>query len=241
MRFADWIAERILFGKRGDVNGEIEQPSCHLAIDILTYEHVEDQSIEGGPPGNDLKYGCPRQKHGMSASASAHRTCDTCTAANARCEERQLRRQGDSRPENHQWLSITGHDDVNRMGGADTSRCFPSRGPYRLLRYLPFCLLFLFAYHLFPTLVLILLAFVSHCAPPFGAAASSVLPLLDICFVQTVAALCFLAMVTQYMPLPSDAGAKHALSETQPDARWSPSRQRLTIDGSRINGRLMEM
>jgi hypothetical protein len=128
VRFADWIAERILFGKRGDVNGEIEQPSCHLAIDILTYEHVEDQSIEGGPPGNDLKYGCPRQKHGMSASASArrvlcrqrdgsghklnalvrqlaepltkyalrplslraaaHRTCDTCTAANARCEER---------------------------------------------------------------------------------------------------------------------------------------------------------
>jgi hypothetical protein len=65
--------------------------------------------------------------------------------------------------------------------------------------------------------------------------------LLDICFVQTVAAPCFLAMVTQYMPLPSDAGAKHALSETQPDARWSPSRQRLTIDGSKISGRLMEM
>lgn len=162
----------------------------------------------------------------LSLRAAAHRTCDTCTAANARCEERQLRRQGDSRPENHgkhggkskkhnsseygtatthtlqlpsenrasasrsldcgvhafeppssrkahrggtvrQWLSITGHDDVNRMGGADTSRCLPSRGSYRLLRYLPFCLLFLFAYHLFPTLVLILLAFVSHCAPPF--------------------------------------------------------------------------
>jgi hypothetical protein len=41
------------------------------------------------------------------------------------------------------------------------------RGSSRLLRYLPFCLLFLFVYLLFPTLVLILLAFVSHCVSPF--------------------------------------------------------------------------
>ena len=55
------------------------------------------------------------------------------------------------------------------------------------------------------------------------------------------ALLRFLAMVTQYIPLPSDAGAKHALSETHSDVRWSPSRQRLTIDGSQISGRLMEI
>jgi len=62
---------------------------------------------------------------------------------------------------------IKGHDDVDRMGEADTSPCFLSRGSSRLPRYLPFYLLFLFAYLLFPTLVLILLAFVSHCVPPF--------------------------------------------------------------------------
>jgi len=45
--------------------------------------------------------------------------------------------------------------------------CFLLRGSSRLLRYLPLCLLFLFAYLLFPILVLILLAFVSHCVPPF--------------------------------------------------------------------------
>jgi len=63
--------------------------------------------------------------------------------------------------------SIKGHDDVDRTGEADTSPCFLSRGSFRLLLQLPFCLLFLFAYLLFPTLVLILLAFVSHCIPPF--------------------------------------------------------------------------
>jgi hypothetical protein len=63
--------------------------------------------------------------------------------------------------------SIKGHDDVDRMGEADTSPCFLLRGSSRLLRYLLFCLLFLFVYLLFPTLVLILLAFVSHCVPPF--------------------------------------------------------------------------
>jgi len=65
-------------------------------------------------------------------------------------------------------LSIKGHDHVDRMGEADTSPCFLSRGSSRLLRYLPFCLFFLFVYHLFPTFVLILLAFVSHCVPPFS-------------------------------------------------------------------------
>ena len=35
-------------------------------------------------------------------------------------------------------LSIKGHDDVDRMGEADTSTCFLSRGSSRLLRYLPF-------------------------------------------------------------------------------------------------------
>jgi len=47
--------------------------------------------------------------------------------------------------------------------------CYNSRlDPFFLclLRYLLFCLLFLFVYLLFPTLVLILLAFISHCAPP---------------------------------------------------------------------------
>ena len=63
--------------------------------------------------------------------------------------------------------SIKGHDDVDRMGDAGTLPCFLLRGSSRLLRYLPFCLLFLFVYLLFPTLVLILLAFVSHCVPPF--------------------------------------------------------------------------
>ncbi len=53
------------------------------------------------------------------------------------------------------------------MGEADTSACFLLRGSSRLLRYLLFCLLFLFVYLLFPTLVFILLAFVSHCVPPF--------------------------------------------------------------------------
>ena len=42
-----------------------------------------------------------------------------------------------------------------------------SWGSFRLLRKLPFCLLFLFVYLLFPALVLILLAFVSHCVLPF--------------------------------------------------------------------------
>ena len=64
-------------------------------------------------------------------------------------------------------LSIKGYEHVDRMGEADTSPCFLSRGSARLLRYLLFCLFFLFVYHLFPTLVLILLAFVSHCVPPF--------------------------------------------------------------------------
>jgi hypothetical protein len=53
------------------------------------------------------------------------------------------------------------------MGEADTSPSFLSRGPFRLLRYLPLCLLLLFIYLLFLTLLLILLAFVSHCVPPF--------------------------------------------------------------------------
>jgi hypothetical protein len=65
-------------------------------------------------------------------------------------------------------LSIKGHNHVDRMGEADTSPCFLSRGFARLLRCLLFCLFFLFLYHLFPTLVLILLAFVSHCVPPFS-------------------------------------------------------------------------
>ncbi len=65
------------------------------------------------------------------------------------------------------YLSIKGHDHADRMGEANTSPCFLSRGSSRLLRYLLFCLLFLFVYLLFPTLVLILLAFVSHCVPPF--------------------------------------------------------------------------
>jgi len=51
---------------------------------------------------------------------------------------------------------------------ADTSPCFLSRGCSRLLLQLPFCPLVLFAYLLFPTLVLILLALVSHCLPPFA-------------------------------------------------------------------------
>src|SRR4030043_983128 len=65
-------------------------------------------------------------------------------------------------------LSIKRHDHVDRMGKADPSACFLSRGFFRLLCLLLFCLLFLFVYLLFPTLVLILLAFVSHCAPPFS-------------------------------------------------------------------------
>ena len=69
-------------------------------------------------------------------------------------------------PAKRPCLSIKGHD-VDRMGEADISTCFLSRGSFRLLRQLPFCLLFLFVYLLFPTLVLILLAFVSHCVPPF--------------------------------------------------------------------------
>ncbi len=53
------------------------------------------------------------------------------------------------------------------MGEADISPCFLSRGSFRLLRYLLFCLLILFVYLLFSTLVLILLALVPHCASPF--------------------------------------------------------------------------
>ena len=63
--------------------------------------------------------------------------------------------------------SIKGHNDVDRTGEANTSPCFLSRGSSRLLLRLPFCLLLLLVYLLFPTLVLILLAFVSHCVPPF--------------------------------------------------------------------------
>jgi len=66
--------------------------------------------------------------------------------------------------------SIKGHNDVDRMDEADTSPCFLSGGSSRLLLQLPFCPLVLFAYLLFPTLVLILLAFVSHCLPPFPVA-----------------------------------------------------------------------
>ena len=64
--------------------------------------------------------------------------------------------------------SIKGHSDVDRMDEADTSACFLSRGSSRLLLQIPFCPLVLFAYLLFPTLVLILLAFVSHCLSPFA-------------------------------------------------------------------------
>ena len=70
-------------------------------------------------------------------------------------------------------LSIRGHNHVDHMGEADTSPCFLSRGSSRLLRQLPFCLLFLFVYLLFPTLVLILLAFVSHCVTSFSRCPSS--------------------------------------------------------------------
>ena len=62
---------------------------------------------------------------------------------------------------------IKEHNDVDFTGEANTSPWFLSRGSFRLLRYLLFRLLFLFVYLLFPTLVLILLAFVSHCVPPF--------------------------------------------------------------------------
>ena len=64
--------------------------------------------------------------------------------------------------------SADGHDDVERIGGAETSPCFLSRGLSRLLLLFPFCLLFLFLYLLLPTLVLIPLAFVSHCVSPFS-------------------------------------------------------------------------
>jgi hypothetical protein len=45
--------------------------------------------------------------------------------------------------------------------------CFLSRGSFRLLLKLPFYLLVLLGCLLFPNLVLILLAFVSQCVPPF--------------------------------------------------------------------------
>ena len=60
-----------------------------------------------------------------------------------------------------------GHDDVDRMGEAETSPCFLSRGRFRGLLQFPFGLLFLFLYLLFLNLVLIFLAFVSHCVSPF--------------------------------------------------------------------------
>ena len=70
--------------------------------------------------------------------------------------------------------SIKGHDDVDRTREAGTPSCFLSRGSSRLPRgssrlllQIPSCLLCLFVHLLFPTLVLILLAFVSHCVPPF--------------------------------------------------------------------------
>jgi len=70
--------------------------------------------------------------------------------------------------------SIKGHDDVDRTREAGTPPCFLSRGSSRLPRgssrlllQIPSCLLCLFVHLLFPTLVLILLAFVSHCVPPF--------------------------------------------------------------------------
>ena len=70
--------------------------------------------------------------------------------------------------------SIKGHDDVDRTREAGTPPCFLSRGSSRLPRgssrlllQIPSCLLCLFVHILFPTLVLILLAFVSHCVPPF--------------------------------------------------------------------------
>ena len=67
--------------------------------------------------------------------------------------------------------SIKGDNDVDRMDEADTSPWLLSRGSSRLLLQLPFCHLVLFAYLLFPTLVLIRLALVSHCLSPFGVVA----------------------------------------------------------------------
>ena len=63
--------------------------------------------------------------------------------------------------------SIEGHDHVDPTSEADTSPCFLLRRSSRLLLLLPFCLLLLFCCLLFPALFLILLAFVSHCVPPF--------------------------------------------------------------------------
>lgn len=52
-------------------------------------------------------------------------------------------------------------------GDPTSDEFFLSRGSFRLLLPLPFCLLFLLFELLFPTLVLILLSFVSHLVPPF--------------------------------------------------------------------------
>jgi len=98
---------------------------------------------------------------------SRHRASDFVTNCGVQAFEPLSSRKAHQGGTVRHCRSIKGHDDVDRMGEADTSPCFLSRGSSRLLRYLPFYLLFLFVYLLFPTLVLILLAFVSHCVPPF--------------------------------------------------------------------------
>jgi hypothetical protein len=53
------------------------------------------------------------------------------------------------------------------MSGTGLTGGFCINGSSRLLLQITFCRLFLLFHLLFPTLVLILLAFVSHCLPPF--------------------------------------------------------------------------
>jgi len=56
----------------------------------------------------------------------------------------------------------------DRTRGADTSPCFLSRGPFLLIRQLLFFFFCLFVHLLFLGPFLILLAFLSHCVPPFS-------------------------------------------------------------------------
>jgi hypothetical protein len=69
----------------------------------------------------------------------------------------------------HQTLNrvaLIGEGNIPRPGDVDTSTYLLLRGSFRLLRLLPLRLLLLFGCLLFLVLLLILLAFVSHCVSP---------------------------------------------------------------------------